>query len=278
MYKARGARTSSTDGEEDDGGSREEADDACNDLGSRARGVNRCTGTMRAKGDVVCWRDRRQQKGLMGVDDRDTGRGHARRRNVPAFFSSTESVFQSFFWISSSCWWMTSCSSAERRSHIASTFESGMTGDADDAAGAAVCAELAAAANARVAGRRGRRGRARRRACMGTTAGTRRKSEEGRREDGNAWTEGQETRRPSRRHEKATLYWPALSGTASPVAERGQSDLEGRTQRQRGARPVSPPRSPSFVINETQKHTRFCANHCTMCTHDKRQDMLYLGA
>lgn len=65
-----------------------------------------------------------------------------------------ESVFQSRFWISSSCWWMTDCSSAESRSHMASTFERGMAGSADDAdaAGDAVCEELAAAANARDAG------------------------------------------------------------------------------------------------------------------------------
>ena len=47
--------------------------------------------------------------------------------DVPAFFSSMESVFQSRFWIASSCWWTVSCSSEVIFSHCASTFESGMT-------------------------------------------------------------------------------------------------------------------------------------------------------
>ena len=47
--------------------------------------------------------------------------------HVPAFFSSSESVFQSLLWSSSSCWWMVSCSSAVSFSHWASTLDRGMT-------------------------------------------------------------------------------------------------------------------------------------------------------
>ena len=45
----------------------------------------------------------------------------------PAFFSSSDKVFQSLLWSSSSCWWMVSCSSAVNFSHWASTLDSGMT-------------------------------------------------------------------------------------------------------------------------------------------------------
>ena len=55
-----------------------------------------------------------------------SGGREAEKRDAPAFFSSMERVFQSLFWSSSSCWCTASCSSDERRSHWASTFESGM--------------------------------------------------------------------------------------------------------------------------------------------------------
>jgi hypothetical protein len=43
----------------------------------------------------------------------------------PAFFSSVVSSFQSFFWISSSCWWTVAFSSGESFVQDASTFERG---------------------------------------------------------------------------------------------------------------------------------------------------------
>ena len=46
---------------------------------------------------------------------------------APAFFSSSERVFQSLFWSSSSCWWTVSCSSGVNFPHWASTLDRGMT-------------------------------------------------------------------------------------------------------------------------------------------------------
>lgn len=80
--------------------------------------------------------------------------------NPPAFFSSIDSVVQSFFCNCSSCWCTRSCSSAESFSHCASTFEIGITADADaedDGAEAPGCA--AAVARHRLG--TGRRARAR---------------------------------------------------------------------------------------------------------------------
>ena len=64
----------------------------------------------------------------------------------PAFFSSSERVFQSCFCRTSSWRWTSSCSSLDRASHCASTLDSGITlaertrdvVDAADAAGACV--------------------------------------------------------------------------------------------------------------------------------------------
>ena len=52
-------------------------------------------------------------------------------RDVPAFFSASESVFQSFSWSSSSCWCTAVCSGELSDAHCASTLESGIALAAD---------------------------------------------------------------------------------------------------------------------------------------------------
>ena len=219
-----GERTGRADRGVKDASGEDEPGHAQDDLGDRARGVNGRPGAVRAKGDVVRCKAGASPRSAR----RARGRGRKKASHAPAFFSSRERPFQSFFWSSSSCWWIASCSSADRRVHIASTFERGTTVAPDDDDVDAAGAACAAAANARAGVRRGRRGRARRRACMRGSGVGLGESEEDERKERRSWARcvDEETVFGARgwRHEKEPLDWPA-GFLRRPSECSAQSDL-----------------------------------------------------
>lgn len=88
------------DDEKEGGRGRKGGRNAAKNLGHRPGGVGGRTGAVGAEGNVVCWtyaHGAGQQKGLSISGGRGVKLAGGRERDAPAFFSSMERLFQSFF-------------------------------------------------------------------------------------------------------------------------------------------------------------------------------------